>query len=449
MIEAVFAGDAKEVGRLIREKADVNAQDAEGNSPLHVAVREWQLNVAKKLTESNELNLNALNGEGRTAYDLAVEHGRKDMSQLLESRVQAKFLPAILRKQEEVARQLLDPLNKARPDVNSLDQRGTPVLHHVVKSGSGELLRLMLVEGTLLVNRRDRQGKTALDISEWSSDYAASALKAKGGLLGSQVESEEAQARDVILETFNRWDTNKNSSIEEEELGRLFAALGMTNQEILHKTYTDLDMNKDGKVDYREFVSWVFSTEAPSAITEAGKANSLPLSPHEELAAREGLLAMFSKYDLDQSGSVEESELDRLLCALGMTDDLEALHETFKSADIDQDGRVDYKELIQWLFDPTTGGSSGASSPGDHPADLSERKAREGILAAFKRYDADQSGFIEEGELKALLGALGMSESDVHATFEAADFDHDGKIGYQEFVQWLFSPESSRKQQPS
>ena len=50
------------------------------------------------------------------------------------------------------------------------------------------------------------------------------------------------------------------------------------------------------------------------------------------------------------------------------------------------------------------------------------------ILAAFKKWDADENGYIGEDELIRVLGALGMSEAEVHKTFEAADLNSDGRV---------------------
>jgi ankyrin repeat protein len=57
---------------LLKHGAKVNAHDGEGNTPLHVAVIQRNVDLAKMLLE-NSADANARNGDGRTPLHLAVE----------------------------------------------------------------------------------------------------------------------------------------------------------------------------------------------------------------------------------------------------------------------------------------------------------------------------------------------------------------------------------------
>lgn len=61
------------------------------------------------------------------------------------------------------------------------------------------------------------------------------------------------------------------------------------------------------------------------------------------------------------------------------------------------------------------------------------------IVALFARSDANGDGFISEDELRTVLGALGISEAEATQMFQCADANQDGKIDYDEFVEWAFS----------
>jgi len=438
LVAAAATGKLDEVAKLIRGKADVNAREAEkGSTPLHAAVAGGQLNVVKKLLTEYmpPLELNATDAEGKTPFEVASESGRKDVVELIEERVNTKFPLAVMRKDLDTAKQLLDPRNKARPDVNGLDRKKTPLLHHVVKWGSGDVLAFTLADEKLEVNQRDKEGKTALDVSEdcCASTWAKSALKARGALHGAQVESEEQKAQDGILAAFNRWDTNGNGTIEEEELASLLATLGCSDESTLKRTFMASDLNSDGIVDYKEFVQWLFTQAAPDAIADAGREGASTPAQLNEAEARDGIIAAFAKWDTDQSGNIDEEELEAVLTALGMSVSPELLLKTFRIADANHDGKVDYKEFAQWLFNAD--GEAAAAAEG----------AMDRILAAFKKWDADENGYIGEDELIRVLGALGMSEAEVHKTFEAADLNSDGRVDYKEFVQWLFSKPPARE----
>lgn len=65
-------------------------------------------------------------------------------------------------------------------------------------------------------------------------------------------------------------------------------------------------------------------------------------------------------------------------------------------------------------------------------------RLKDGVLAAFREWDADGSGTISQPELKQVLVAVGVKESDVPMLFSLADTNKDGQIDYEEFVAWLF-----------
>ncbi|XP_051898791.1 parvalbumin, muscle-like [Pristis pectinata] len=68
-----------------------------------------------------------------------------------------------------------------------------------------------------------------------------------------------------------------------------------------------------------------------------------------------------------------------------------------------------------------------------------KKKSKEDVEKVFKILDQDQSGFIEESELKHVLKGFSsegrdLSDSEIKAILAAGDEDHDGKIGKSEFA---------------
>lgn len=61
------------------------------------------------------------------------------------------------------------------------------------------------------------------------------------------------------------------------------------------------------------------------------------------------------------------------------------------------------------------------------------------IVEAFKAWDSDKNGVITKDELEAVLTSLACSTkpADLDAMLKEADLDADGKINYEEMVQWL------------
>jgi len=90
-----------------------------------------------------------------------------------------------------------------------------------------------------------------------------------------EVLSESPKAfkqKKMMMETFKRWDLNADGFITKDELERVLRLLGVSSADISF-IFTAVDKNADGKVDYTEFVDWLYSG---SALTVLGK--DLPAS---------------------------------------------------------------------------------------------------------------------------------------------------------------------------
>nr|CAP17694.1 parvalbumin [Lepidorhombus whiffiagonis] len=67
------------------------------------------------------------------------------------------------------------------------------------------------------------------------------------------------------------------------------------------------------------------------------------------------------------------------------------------------------------------------------------KKSAEEVKAAFNKIDQDESGFIEEDELKLFLqnfsaSARALTDKETANFLKAGDVDGDGKIGIEEFT---------------
>lgn len=69
------------------------------------------------------------------------------------------------------------------------------------------------------------------------------------------------------------------------------------------------------------------------------------------------------------------------------------------------------------------------------------------IKAAFAKYDADASGFLDKNEVFALSGDLGvlLDADELESAYKALDTSGDGKIQYDEFKAWISSAKVSEK----
>ena len=64
------------------------------------------------------------------------------------------------------------------------------------------------------------------------------------------------QIRD-LKKDFNNFDTNKNGTIEKDELFGLLNGLGIeTSVDKLDELMNEIDKNKDGEINFLEFIDW-------------------------------------------------------------------------------------------------------------------------------------------------------------------------------------------------
>lgn len=85
LASAVAQGNEWAVNRLLEAKADVNAKDAEGNSPIMIALEESHLNLVPLLLRDNT-DLDAQNEDGVSALHFAVSTGNLDTVKTLLKR---------------------------------------------------------------------------------------------------------------------------------------------------------------------------------------------------------------------------------------------------------------------------------------------------------------------------------------------------------------------------
>ncbi|CAE7896112.1 unnamed protein product [Symbiodinium sp. KB8] len=67
-----------------------------------------------------------------------------------------------------------------------------------------------------------------------------------------------------------------------------------------------------------------------------------------------------------------------------------------------------------------------------------QREDMDKILATFKKWDANGNGSISKSELSNILDHIGVAGKDRQSIFNSIDTSGNGKIEYEEFVQWLY-----------
>ncbi|KAM1987328.1 hypothetical protein ACFX15_034612 [Malus domestica] len=133
----------------------------------------------------------------------------------------------------------------------------------------------------------------------------------------------------------------------------------------------------------------------------------------EEIA---GLREMFQAMDTDNSGAITFDELKAGLRRYGSTMKDTEIRDLMDAADVDNSGTIDYGEFIAATVH------------------LNKLEREEHLVAAFRYFDKDGSGYITVDELQQACTEHHMTDVLLEDIIKEVDQDNDGRIDYGEFV---------------
>ena len=134
IIDAVKSGKVAAVQALIKQRADVNAAEADGTTALHWAARADNLEMARALMRAGA-DVKRANRYGITALQLAAVNGSTPM-----------------------VKALVD----AGADVNAVLPEGETILMTAARTGRPEVVQILIAAGAKLDAREQWHGETAL-----------------------------------------------------------------------------------------------------------------------------------------------------------------------------------------------------------------------------------------------------------------------------------------------
>ena len=137
----------------------------------------------------------------------------------------------------------------------------------------------------------------------------------------------------------------------------------------------------------------------------------------------------FKTFDLDEDGYLSLKEVSDLLMSLGMPVSEDELREMTNEVDIEGNGTVDFKEIIQLMA-----------------RKLRDMDNEEEYIEAFKIFDKNSDDLISIDELREVMTILGQyvwnetpSDEEIVQMIKDADEDFDGYLNFSEFLKKIQS----------
>lgn len=165
--DAVISRDVPAVKKLLREKADPNEKDSDGNTPLINAVRSLEMTEPIQPNELPEHRRNKLEREAQEQFQIVEELLKYNADTNLQGNlgstplIEASFWVY----DSENTIKILTSLIKYKAEINAQNERGFTALINAVYAGKAETVKFLLAQKAK-ANLKTGDGETALSIAQ-------------------------------------------------------------------------------------------------------------------------------------------------------------------------------------------------------------------------------------------------------------------------------------------
>ncbi|RNA25655.1 calmodulin [Brachionus plicatilis] len=246
-------------------------------------------------------------------------------------------------------------------------------------------------------------------VNQRNNDLVKRLSSLENGLMDIKLKNKEKLERlqneidKLILENdsyandIEYWDTVTRTKLESEI---------QTYRSILN---CQIKLMQNSNLSYETYLNKTSTTTASS--TESESINILR--------------QVFNYFDADKSGTINVSEIDRILERLNVRLSRDAYQKLMRQVDRNGSRDLDFNEFCRLMLPVFTG-----------------KFDDDDLWYAFKKFDLDGSGYITVGELKKILANIGQhfSEYEIETMIRKVDSNFDGKLSYQEFCRLMKSP---------
>ena len=177
LYRAVHVGDLDQIKRHLFWGTDVNQPGPDGDFPLHVAVEQGQVAIAKELLKHGA-ETDVRDALGRTPLYVALADGKVPVARLLLDQGAADDLQTLLFElvqNESPDRDTLEFLIQNGVDIDASGPEGMTSMHVAVASGDVQLTKRLLTAGAD-VNQVDASGASPLSLARALEDPTTASI---------------------------------------------------------------------------------------------------------------------------------------------------------------------------------------------------------------------------------------------------------------------------------
>ena len=350
--------------------------------------------------------------EARTAFDIADINGDGEIDI-------AEFVQLMFPNAAEIISQLKRNFQSIDDVVNTfnswdMNKDGSISFSELQSAvtNSGQRLSEEEMNAIFVIGDVDQNGE--IDLEEFKRMMIPNAYD-----VVSKFRSVHKTTKDVQM-AFKKFDSNNDGAIDKSELTSALTSGGMnfTQQEI-DAIFNAADVDKDGQVDYEEFICLM----CPSAAAIVCKFRS-------QYKHIDDVKAAFKRFDSNGDGALDRQELAAAMKSSGQSYSDVEIDAIFSLGDTDGDGEVSLQEFVELM------------SPSSSEVLAKLRKSFKSISdvkITFKKIDTDNDGLLSKQEMLNSPGCKYDSE-EVNAIFTLGDINGDGQLDMGEFIGLMYPP---------
>ena len=160
----------------------------------------------------------------------------------------------------------------------------------------------------------------------------------------------------------------------------------------------------------------------------------------------EDLREAFNLFDRTQDGTIDSKDLLAAMKALGQNPSEEETRILISQNDTDGTGTIDFPEFLSLIAKRQKESLESEVFFLNLKQSFEKSKApffvfKDALKDAFNCFDKDGSGLLDRDAFNASLRAMGegLSEEQLEKMMAAMPYDDEGKLGYEEFVQFILN----------